>query len=83
MNFFVDALQASSDLATVDFDVPFATLFVAHTTTELMTGIGIMASVTWQVLVVAILATVAAKYIKVGPFSKFLLFFCIGSSRHD
>ncbi|KAL4625801.1 hypothetical protein ACB092_05G050600 [Castanea dentata] len=56
--------QASSDLSILDFDIPFSTIFVVAATIELLTTIGIMASVTWEVLIVAILAMVAAKYVQ-------------------
>ena len=59
--------QASSDLSILDFDIPFSIIFVVSGATELLTTIGIMASVTWQVLIVAILAIVAAKYVQVDP----------------
>uniref|UniRef100_A0A2N9IXM5 ABC-type xenobiotic transporter n=1 Tax=Fagus sylvatica TaxID=28930 RepID=A0A2N9IXM5_FAGSY len=56
--------RASSDLSILDFDIPFSIIFVVSGATELLTTIGIMASVTWQVLIVAILAIVAAKYVQ-------------------
>nr|POE55389.1 abc transporter c family member 8 [Quercus suber] len=56
--------RASSDLSILDFDIPFSTMFVVAATIEILTTIGIMASVTWEVLIVAILAMVAAKYIQ-------------------
>ncbi|GMY34551.1 ABC transporter C family member 8-like isoform X1 [Fagus crenata] len=56
--------RASSDLSILDFDIPFSTIFVVSGATEILTTIGIMASVTWQVLIVAILAIVAAKYVQ-------------------
>ncbi|RDX73987.1 ABC transporter C family member 8, partial [Mucuna pruriens] len=55
---------ASSDLSILDFDIPFATIFVISEVVELLTMIGIMVSVTWQVLIVAVLAMVASKYIQ-------------------
>jgi len=57
--------QASSDLSTLDFDIPFSIIFVIAAGIELLAIIGIMASVTWQVLVVATFAMVAAKYVQV------------------
>lgn len=57
--------RASSDLSVLDFDIPFTITFVMASAIELVVGIGIMASVTWQVLIVAILAMVAAKYVQV------------------
>ncbi|KAJ7963159.1 ABC transporter C family member 8-like [Quillaja saponaria] len=56
--------RASSDMSILDFDIPFSILFVASAGLEVITWIGIMASVTWQVLIVAILAMVATKYIQ-------------------
>nr|POE75678.1 abc transporter c family member 8 [Quercus suber] len=56
--------RASSDLSILDFDIPFSTIFVVAANIETLTTIGIMASVTWQVLIVAILALVAAKYVQ-------------------
>ncbi|XP_027336486.1 ABC transporter C family member 8-like isoform X2 [Abrus precatorius] len=56
--------RASSDLSILDFDIPFTTIFVAAEIAELLTMIGIMVSVTWQVLIVAFLAMVASKYIQ-------------------
>ena len=61
-------VQASSDLSILDFDIPFSTIFVVAATIDILTTIGIMASVTWQVLIVAILALVAAKYVQVGRY---------------
>ena len=58
-------LQASSDLSILDYNVPFSTIFVVAASIELLTTIGIMASVTWELLIVAILAMVAAKYVQV------------------
>ncbi|KAF7843463.1 ABC transporter C family member 8-like isoform X1 [Senna tora] len=55
--------RASSDFSILDFDIPFSINFVAAGGIELLTMIGIMASVTWQVLIVAILAMVASIYI--------------------
>lgn len=58
-------VQASSDISVVDFDIPFSLCFVLAASVELVTTIGIMASVTWQVLFVAIFATIASKYVQV------------------
>ena len=52
-------------MSILDYDVPFSTIFVVAASIELLTTIGIMASVTWEVLIVAILAMVAAKYVQV------------------
>ncbi|GKV36537.1 hypothetical protein SLEP1_g44658 [Rubroshorea leprosula] len=56
--------RASSDLSIVDFDIPFASIFVAASGTEVLATIAIMAFVTWPVLIVAILAMLAVKYIQ-------------------
>ncbi|KAJ4844145.1 ATP-binding cassette sub- C member 8, partial [Turnera subulata] len=56
--------RASSDLSVLDFDIPFGFNSVAGPLIELLVIIGIMVSVTWQVLVVAILAMVASNYIQ-------------------
>ncbi|KAM2061299.1 ABC transporter C family member 8-like [Malus sylvestris] len=57
-------IRASSDLSILDFDVPFSIIFIMSAGLELLATIGIMASVTWQVLIVGILAMVAAKYVQ-------------------
>ncbi|CAB4272422.1 unnamed protein product [Prunus armeniaca] len=57
-------IRASSDLSILDFDIPFSIIFVVSAGVELLTTIGIMASVTWQVLIIGILAMVAAKYVQ-------------------
>ncbi|TKY64385.1 ABC transporter C family member 8 [Spatholobus suberectus] len=57
--------QASSDLATLDFDIPFVIIYSVQFGIELITGVGIISSVTWQVLIVAILVAVVGNYIKV------------------
>ncbi|KAJ6348226.1 hypothetical protein OIU76_004656 [Salix suchowensis] len=56
--------RASSDLSVLDFDIPFAFIFVAAPLTELLATLGIMASVTWQVLIAAFLAMAASKYVQ-------------------
>ncbi|CAL5373911.1 unnamed protein product [Camellia sinensis] len=56
--------RASSDLCVVDFDIPFSFAFVVAPLIESVAIIGIMASVTWQVLFVAFFATVASKYVQ-------------------
>jgi len=61
----VSHFQASSDMSILDFDIPFSTIFVIAEVTELLTMIVIMVSITWQVLIVAVLAMVASKYIQV------------------
>ncbi|XP_028071000.1 ABC transporter C family member 8-like [Camellia sinensis] len=61
---FFDSTPASSDLCVVDFDIPFSFAFVIAPLIESVAIIGIMASVTWQVLFVAFFATVALKYVQ-------------------
>ncbi|KAK6911943.1 ABC transporter-like, ATP-binding domain [Dillenia turbinata] len=56
--------RASSDFSVLDFDLPFSISFVFSAGIELLVAIGIMTSVTWQVLIVAIFAMVASKYIQ-------------------
>ncbi|KAF5793382.1 putative ABC-type xenobiotic transporter [Helianthus annuus] len=54
--------RASTDLNVLDFDIPFSFAFVVTSGIELLTIITVMASVTWQVLIVGIFALVATKY---------------------
>ncbi|KAK8618769.1 hypothetical protein V6N13_132750 [Hibiscus sabdariffa] len=56
--------RASSDLSILDFDIPFGMIFLAAGATEVVATIGIMAFITWQVLIVAVLAMVAVHYIQ-------------------
>ncbi|KAK8989741.1 hypothetical protein V6N11_064158 [Hibiscus sabdariffa] len=56
--------RASSDLSILDFDIPFGMIFLAAGATEVAATIGIMAFITWQVLIVAVLAMVAVHYIQ-------------------
>ncbi|KAI9162259.1 hypothetical protein LWI28_025524 [Acer negundo] len=56
--------RASSDLSVLDFDIPFSILFAVSGGVELLVTIGIMTFVTWQVLIVAVLAMVAVKYVQ-------------------
>ncbi|XP_071686201.1 ABC transporter C family member 8-like [Rutidosis leptorrhynchoides] len=56
--------RASSDLSVIDFDIPFSVAFVVGAGIEIVATIGIMASVTWQVLIVAIFTTAASIYIQ-------------------
>lgn len=62
-NYFLE--QASSDLSVLDFDIPLAISYVMASGTEMLVTIGIMASVTWQVLFVGILTMVCSKYVQV------------------
>ena len=52
-------------MSVLDFDIPFSILFVVAAGVELLVTIGIMTFVTWQVLIVAVLAMVAVKYVQV------------------
>ncbi|CAJ1950985.1 unnamed protein product [Sphenostylis stenocarpa] len=56
--------RASSDLSILDFDIPFAITFVASVPIEILVIICIMVFVTWQVLIVAVPAMVASKYVQ-------------------
>ncbi|XP_028790571.1 LOW QUALITY PROTEIN: ABC transporter C family member 8-like, partial [Neltuma alba] len=56
--------RASSDLSTLDFDIPYGLTFSAGGAIELLTIIAIMVSVTWQVLIVAVPALITSKYIQ-------------------
>nr|GEX96519.1 ABC transporter C family member 8 [Tanacetum cinerariifolium] len=53
---------ASSDQSVIDFDIPFSIAYVIGAGIEILATIAIMASVTWQVLIVAIIAVAASKY---------------------
>ncbi|XXG45906.1 hypothetical protein AAC387_Pa02g0867 [Persea americana] len=56
--------RASSDLSVVDFDIPYATAYALTGAIEVVTTIIIMATVTWQVLIVAIPVTLVAMYVQ-------------------
>ncbi|PON96124.1 ATP-binding cassette containing protein [Trema orientale] len=56
--------RASSDLSIVDYEIPFSIVFVVASSIESMATIGIMASVTWQVLIVAIFSLVTSIYVQ-------------------
>ncbi|XP_058227734.1 ABC transporter C family member 8-like isoform X2 [Rhododendron vialii] len=56
--------RASSDLSTLDFDIPFSIAFVYTPALEILITVIIMASVTWQVLIVAAFGTVASSYVQ-------------------
>ncbi|GMI79712.1 hypothetical protein HRI_001640500 [Hibiscus trionum] len=66
-------LQASSDPSILDSDIPFALVFVAAGATEVMATTGFMDFITWQVLIVTIVAMVAVNFIQVDKFSCHLL----------
>ncbi|XP_071733498.1 ABC transporter C family member 8-like [Rutidosis leptorrhynchoides] len=56
--------RASSDLSVIDFDIPYSFAYVSASGIELIAMIIIMASVTWQVLIVAVFGLVASKYVQ-------------------
>nr|GMD37227.1 ABC transporter C family member 8 [Ipomoea batatas] len=56
--------RASSDQSVLDYDIPFAYTFVMGGGMELVSIIVVMASVTWQVLIVGIIATIGSKYVQ-------------------
>ncbi|KAI4354231.1 hypothetical protein L6164_003118 [Bauhinia variegata] len=56
--------RASSDLSILDFDIPFSIVFVVAAGIELVSIIGIMVLVTWEVIIVAVFAVVASNYIQ-------------------
>ncbi|XP_037493238.1 ABC transporter C family member 8 [Jatropha curcas] len=56
--------RASSDFSVLDFDIPSAFVLVVAGLVELVVTVGIMASVTWQVLIVASIAIVGSKYVQ-------------------
>ncbi|KAI0491898.1 hypothetical protein KFK09_026160 [Dendrobium nobile] len=56
--------RASSDLFTLDFDVPYSLVFFLSGFVELLSIIIIMATVTWQVLVVAFPVLILVAYLQ-------------------
>ncbi|XP_076958110.1 ABC transporter C family member 8-like [Bidens hawaiensis] len=54
--------RASTDLSVLDFDISFSFTFVVTSGIELLIIITVMASVTWQVIIVGIFALIATKY---------------------
>ncbi|CAL5389388.1 unnamed protein product [Camellia sinensis] len=54
--------RVSSDMSILDFDIPFAIAYYVHCVIDMLAIIGIMASVTWPVLIVAAPAIIAATY---------------------
>lgn len=61
--------RASSDLSVLDFEIPMGCQFVLAASVEILATIGIMASVTWQVLFVGVFAIVLSKYVQ-GYYQK-------------
>ncbi|KAJ4877630.1 ABC transporter C family member 8 [Raphanus sativus] len=56
--------RASSDLNVLDYDIPFAFIFVVAPAVELTAALIVMAYVTWQVIIIALLALVATKVVQ-------------------
>ncbi|URE47217.1 Sodium/hydrogen exchanger family [Musa troglodytarum] len=56
--------RASSDLSILDFDIPYSIVFVIAGSIELSGTIVIMASVTWQVLIVAVPAMIRMIFVQ-------------------
>ncbi|KAL1197425.1 ABC transporter C family member 8 [Cardamine amara subsp. amara] len=56
--------RASSDLSVLDFDIPFAFIFVVAPAVELTAALIIMTYVTWQVIIIALLALAATKVVQ-------------------
>jgi len=69
-------VQASSDLNVLDYDVPFAFIFVVAPAVELTAALLIMTYVTWQVIIIALLALAATKVVQVHD--SILLLFLVG-----
>jgi len=64
-------LQASADLSILNFDIPYSITFVVSVAIDIVVTIYIMVLVTWPVLIVAIPAMVASKYVQVYQLSYF------------
>ncbi|KAG0500429.1 hypothetical protein HPP92_000501 [Vanilla planifolia] len=56
--------RASSDLTIVDFNIPYSFAFVLIGALEVVSTIGIIATVTWQVLVMAIPVLITIIYVQ-------------------
>ncbi|XP_013718236.2 ABC transporter C family member 8 isoform X1 [Brassica napus] len=56
--------RASSDLNVLDFDIPFAIIFVVSPAVELTAALIVMTYVTWQVIIIALLALAATKVVQ-------------------
>lgn len=57
--------QASTGFSVMDFEIPFSFVFMVTSTIKLVTIIIVMASVTWQILIVRVFATTATKYFQI------------------
>lgn len=73
-------MQASSDLSIIDFDIPYSLSFVMIGMIEVLTTTAIIATVTWQVLVVAVPALIITIWVQVNLHIKlpitFFIFTC-------
>ncbi|KAJ4767941.1 ABC transporter C family member 8 [Rhynchospora pubera] len=56
--------RASSDMSTLDFDIPYTLTFVISGTIEVLATLIIMMAVTWEVVIIAIPAIVLILYIQ-------------------
>ncbi|CAJ1950983.1 unnamed protein product [Sphenostylis stenocarpa] len=56
--------RASSDLSILDFDIPYSITFVASVIIEILVTVCVMVLVTWPVVIVAIPALVASKFVQ-------------------
>lgn len=64
-------------MSVLDLDIPFALAFALSGLIDVITTILVMATVTWQVLLVAIPIILAARYFQVK--SHFNIFFLVSS----
>lgn len=64
-------------MSVLDLDIPFALAFALSGLIDVITTILVMATVTWQVLLVAIPIILAARYFQVQ--SHFYIFFLVSS----
>ncbi|KAL7587765.1 hypothetical protein Lser_V15G41077 [Lactuca serriola] len=56
--------RTSSNQSVIDFDIPFVSVYSLAAGIDILAMIFIMASVTWQVLIIAIFGIVASKYVQ-------------------
>lgn len=64
-------------MSVLDFNIPFSMSFVIAGAIEILATIAITASVTWQVLIVAILAMLGTNYVQVDPNCVLYIFICL------
>ena len=64
-------MQASSDMSVMDFQVPYSLVFTLVSAIEVIGTVSVMATVTWQVLIIAIPITFAAGHVQVSLNSCF------------